>query len=273
MKGMGSIHRINQTSLPAQPIELPTLHVNMGESGVIGTREEVEQYLNQIHAKQYCVVPLSSSPERLQILIAALQELQKQIDSNPKNYLLPSKEGEVQVVQGQSGTESYLRPVGEEKLPKSQGQISSEREDFLRPLEEEETHGLRIDDLYSGGHKDKVVEYINHYFKDIDLNEDEGLILMRAAQQDDVATLKLLLNEKVEIEWVFDAFAQAAQRGKQESTRLLMDYLIGKGQDISKIRKFTAYNNYGYIKEMIDEELAKKTQNSATDPHYLPIGV
>jgi hypothetical protein len=227
MKGMGSIHRTNQISLPEQPIQLPTLHVNMGESGVIGTREEVKQYLNQAHAEKYCVVPLFSSPDSLQTAIGVLQSLLEQIDSRPHDYLLPlERDHSAQVENPQSTLAENLR------------------------------HRAHVENLYRAGQKNKAREYIEKHIAEIDVNYDEGILLQRAAEMDDPEALTLLLSKNPESDWAFGVFEEAAGSGYEQCTKKLIDYLMEKKVDLREITYSTAYNNYSHIQNLIDKALA-----------------
>lgn len=208
MKATNQKYHTSQTPSPGQ--NMPAPHMNLGENGVAGQAEEIEQYLHQTHAQgSYHLISLSSSPARLQSLTSVLQDLQKRLTSRPQDYLLSVAHS---------------------------AQVENPHD-----VPREDLYGAHLENLYRAGQKDEARKYIAAHIEQIDVNYDEGILLLRAAEINDPVALKLLLSKSPDPDWVFSAFEEAAYSGYAEYTATLINYLTAKGVDLREIKTKSAH--------------------------------
>jgi len=117
----------------------------------------------------------------------------------------------------------------------------------------------RFESLYTDDKRTEAMEY----FDKINVDYDNGIFLLRAAEDNDVALVKLLLEKKPQL-GVFDALEQAAYFGHIKSIKLLLNYLIKElKEDIRPIRRTEAYDHREEVKNLLDkvieETYAKST--------------
>jgi hypothetical protein len=132
-------------------------------------------------------------------------------------------------------------------------------EEKVEATESIEDVNERFESLYTVGKRKAAMEYLDQ----INVDYDEGIFILRAAEDNDSELVQLLLEKKPQL-GVFDAFEQAAHLGHVKSTQLLLEYLIKElKEDIRPIKRTTAYDNYDEIKRLLDNVI-KETYAQST---------
>ena len=156
-----------------------------------------------------------------------------------------------------------------EETTKAASSLSEKLGEKEADITEEADPNEQFEDYYNAGDINAAMQYIDK----IDVNYDEGLFILRAAQKNDVDMIKLLRSKGANVK-LNDALRAAAHKGHQEATRLLFGYLIEEGKApnkiLAKIKTTTAYNNSRHIKEFFDnlieeygdEEKAKQLKDT-----------
>lgn len=226
---------------PPLTSQTTSVHIKLGNKGVIGKKEEIKQYLQ-------------GQSDTCKLITLQLINLRHVMS----NYQISSVEPAI----------SSPSPLTEEAFPSEDMEdiikyfeklfIAGDKNEASSPIgeapssEDDEDFNERFENLYIAGDKKGAMEY----FDKIDVNYDDGIFILRAAEEGDDQLVSHLL-EKGAKAGIFDAFAQAAHRGKQEATRTLIRHLMAQGEDVDQVKTTTAYDNYGYIKELIDEEISR----------------
>jgi glutaredoxin-related protein len=218
MKTMKSIHSGNPASLSEQNIQPATLHVDVEKSNVVSTLKEVKRFLKQVNAKGE----------------------------------------ESSVVPLSSSPASLQTAIGVLKDLLKQKINSNKPQEYLLSAAQKDDRSEEFEHLYSYDDRNKALAFMEQHGKDIDPNYDEGILLQRATENEDVKMLSILLAKEPNTDWAFGAFEQAAYSGYEQCTEMLMKYLMKKGVDLKEIKISTAYNNHGNIKKMIDNAIASQ---------------
>jgi len=109
---------------------------------------------------------------------------------------------------------------------------------------------------------EKALDYASQHIDKIDVNYQEGILLLRAAEYGNPKLIELLLRklDKVEPEILLEALREAAHSGHEAATKLLFDCFINKqgkcAEEVKnlerEIKLTTAYDNYSHIKVLFD---------------------
>jgi hypothetical protein len=109
---------------------------------------------------------------------------------------------------------------------------------------------------------EKALAYASEHIDKIDVNYQEGILLLRVAESGNLKLIELLLKEldKIKSELLLEALQEAAYQGHEAATELLFDYFIkkhGNSEEVLKkleyeIKLTETYDHYKPIKELFD---------------------
>jgi hypothetical protein len=172
-------------------------------------------------------------------------------------------------------TEALLVPKADNHSSSLKAQVGeSEKLNKAEQLESEENYAeeflsryLKVEDMSSTyqTERESALNYLRTHWDQIDVNYDEGLFIIYAAQNNDIEMVQLLLEHGIN-QSLLDALGQAGVRGYKEIAKILIEFLKKQGMsDFSHFRYTTAYTNHPETRALFNEELKK------THPHLVKL--
>lgn len=99
----------------------------------------------------------------------------------------------------------------------------------------------------------KACEYLKLHFKEIDINYQEGLLLLLVIEKEDKKMLEVLFKLRIKA-GLESALEIAAYNGHLELAELLINY----GADPRPVKRTTAYTNVPTMQAFLDRKIAEK---------------
>jgi hypothetical protein len=178
---------------------------------------------------------------------------------NKENYFFLSKSQK-----REDTPQAFLANKAEGDAPQLKTQISQSRKlEKIEGLEPEEDWNeeflnqyIRVAEISSPEYKhqrESALTYLHKNLSKIDINYDEGALIILATQKNDIEMIKFLL-EKGANQGLVDALGEAGKNGYKEATEILIKFLNEHNMDFRKLRGTTAHRNYDHIKALFDQQ-------------------
>jgi hypothetical protein len=234
-----------------------SLQIRLGETEVIARQGSIGHSLQE--AEKNCVTmtfKLNSLPTALPLALAFMRKMEESLErplpipSQSRSYF--SAEDEVRIRDFALQLQARFAELkNTQKIV-----LTEEKAEATESIEDVNEY---FESLYTDGKRTEAMKY----FDKINVDYDEGIFLLRAAEDNDVELVEFLLEKKPQL-GVFDALEQAAYFGHIKSTELLLNYLIKElKEDIRPIRRTEAYDHREEVKNLLDkvieETYAKST--------------